>query len=138
MSTADQLRELLNDLYAAFSTGDARPWTEHAAEDVLGIGSDEDEWWQGRSVFTQVVAAQMQEISSSGGRLTAGDPQVFAQGDVAWVVDRPFLHLGDGTDLPMRATLIADTAAGTLRIRHSHFSVGVNNEQVFGQELTTG
>ena len=89
MGTGDQLKELPNDLYAAFSTGDARPFTEHAAEDVLGIGSDEDEWWQGRSVFTKVVTAQMQEISSSGGRLIAGAPKVFEQGDVAWVVDRP-------------------------------------------------
>jgi hypothetical protein len=79
----------------------------------------------------------MQEISSAGGRLTASDPQIFQHGDVVWAVDRPILHLGDGTEVPMRVTLVADSVPETLRLRHCHFSVGANNEQVFGQELTT-
>ena len=65
MSAADQLRALLDDLYAAFSSGDPTAWTAHLADDVIGIGSDPDEWWEGRSVFAQVVTAQMHEISSA-------------------------------------------------------------------------
>ena len=137
MSAADQLRKLLPDLYAAFSSGDATAWTEHLADDVVGIGSDPDEWWEGRDVLAQVADAQMREISGAGGRLTAGEPRVFEHGDVAWVVDAPTLRLGDGTEMPMRVTLVAVSDAGTPRLRHFHFSVGAANEQIFGQELTT-
>ena len=137
MSAADQLRALLDDLYAAFSSGDPTAWTAHLADDVIGIGSDPDEWWEGRSVFAQVVTAQMQEISSAGGRLTAGVPRIMEHGGVVWAVDAPVLRLGDETETSMRVTLVAVSDAGTLRIRHCHFSVGAANEQVFRQELTT-
>jgi ketosteroid isomerase-like protein len=137
VTAGQELRTLLAELYAAFGSGDAAAWTEHAAEDIVGIGSDADEWWQGRDTFTQVVTAQMREISGSGGRLLSGEPQIFEEGPVAWAVDRPTLRLGDGTEVQMRATVIADVCAGSLRIRHGHFSVGVGNEEVFAQDLTT-
>jgi hypothetical protein len=126
---------------ASFARG-AEPWvrtawTAHLADDVIGIGSDPDEWWEGRSVFAQVVTAQMQEISSAGGRLTAGMPRIMEHGGVVWAVDAPILRLGDETETSMRVTLVAVSDADTLRIRHCHFSVGAANEQVFGQELTT-
>jgi ketosteroid isomerase-like protein len=137
MSAADQLRALLYDLYAAFSSGDPTPWTSHMADDVIGIGSDPDEWWEGRHVFADVVTAQVQEMSSAGVRLSAGSPRLFEYGDVAWCVDDPTLHLGDGTEVPMRVTLIAIPNPDVIQIKHSHFSVGSMNEQVFQQELTT-
>jgi hypothetical protein len=107
------------------------------SDDVIGIGSDPDEWWDGRNVFTKVVTTQLQEMSSAGVRMTAGEPRVFQHGDVVWAVDRPILHLGDGSDIPMRVTIIAVSDAGTLRIKHGHYSVGSTNEAVFEQELTT-
>ncbi len=137
MDARDQLRQLLEEGYAAFASGDPTVWAEHTADDVLGIGTDSDEWWQGRDVVARVTTEQMQEISKAGGSVTAGQPHIFERGDVVWAVDRPTLYLGDGTTVPMRVTLIADAEAGGLRIRHFHFSVGADNEQVFGQELTT-
>jgi ketosteroid isomerase-like protein len=138
MSTSEQLHELLTDLYAAFGSGDSGAWTSHLADDALGIGSDSDEWWEGGGVLAKVTTTQMAEMSSAGVTLTAGNPRVFAHGDVAWVVDRPVLHLADGSERPMRVTIIAVPDAGTLRIKHFHFSVGAVNEDVFGRELTTG
>ena len=58
-------------------------------------------------------------------------------GDVAWAVDRPTLHLGDGSRIPVRLTLVASLDGGTLRIRHAHFSTAVPNRDLLGQDLTT-
>jgi hypothetical protein len=66
------------------------------ADDVIGIGSAPDEWWEGRSQVTKAVAAQVEEMSESGVRLQAGDPRIFEHGDVVWSIDRPVLYLGDG------------------------------------------
>jgi hypothetical protein len=137
MSLTGEMRNLLGGLYDSFSTGDPTVWASHIADDVIGIGSDPDEWWEGRTEFTRVVTTQLQEMSSAGVRMTAGEPRIFQHGDVVWAVDRPILHLGDGSNLPMRVTIIAISDAGTLRIKHDHYSVGSTNEDVFRQELTT-
>jgi hypothetical protein len=137
MTSAENMRELLGRLYDSFASGDSTVWTSHVADDVIGIGTDEDEWWEGRSLLTKVAASQVKEMSSAGVRLTAGDPSIFQHGDVVWSVDRPLLRLGDGTEIPLRVTTIAVSEAGTLRIRHFHYSVGSMNKEVFQQELTT-
>lgn len=137
MDLTGEMRDLLDRLYASFGSGDPTVWTSHIADDVIGIGSDPDEWWEGRTVFMDVVARQLQEMSNAGVHMTAGEPRVFQNGDVVWSVDRPILHLGDGTDIPMRVTMVAISDAGTLRIKHGHYSVGLTNEAVFGQELPT-
>jgi SnoaL-like protein len=137
MNAADEMRELLDRLYDSFGSGDPTVWTSHIADDVIGIGTDPDEWWDGRNEFMKVVSVQLQEMSNAGVRLTAGAPRIFQQGDVVWAVDRPVLHLGDGSDVPMRVTVVAVSDAGTLRIKHGHYSVGSTNEEVFREELTT-
>jgi len=137
MATAQEMREFLDRLYDSFGSGDPTVWTASAADDVIGIGSDPDEWWEGRSQVTKVVAAQVEEMSTSDVHLQAGDPRIFAHGDVVWSVDRPVLHLADGREVPMRVTVIAVSEAGTLRLKHFHYSVGATNEDVFQQELVT-
>ena len=70
-------------------------------------------------------------------RLVADDPRIYEQGDVVWSIDRPVLHLRDGTKVPMRLTVIAIVEAEELRVKHCHYSVGAVNEETFGRELTT-
>ena len=137
MATADDMRALVDQLYQSFASGDPTVWTSRAADDVIGIGTDPDEWWEGRSAIAAIVTAQLKETSEAGMRLVAGDPRIFEHGDVVWSVDRPVLHLGDGTETQMRVTLIAVVEEGTLRLKHFHYSVGSENEEVFQQELTT-
>jgi hypothetical protein len=137
MSKTESMRQLLGRVYDSFASGDPTVWTSHVADDVIGIGTDSDEWWEGRNVLTKVAATQVKEMSSSGVRLAAGEPHIVEHGDVVWSVDRPVLRLGDGTEIPLRVTIIAVSEAETLRIRHFHYSVGSMNEEVFQQELTT-
>ena len=135
MSATDDMRELLDRMYDSFASGDPTVWTDNVADDVLGIGADE--WWEGRSMIANVVTAQVEEMSSEGVWLTSGQPHIVACGDVVWSVDRPVLHLGNGTETPLRVTAIAVSAHGSLQLKHFHYSVGSGNAEVFQQELTT-
>ncbi|MGY1680920.1 nuclear transport factor 2 family protein [Geodermatophilus sp. SYSU D01176] len=137
MTVVDEMRALVYQLYGTFASGDPTVWTSRSADDVIGIGSDPDEWWEGRSAITSTVTAQVRETSTVGIRLVADDPRIHGHGDVVWSVDRPVLHLGDGAEIPMRVTLIAVVDAGTLSLKHFHYSVGAMNEEVFRHTLTT-
>jgi hypothetical protein len=115
MAASDHMLAFVNQLYGSFSSGDSTVWTSRTADDVIGIGSDPEEWWEGRSVVAGIVTAQVHEISEGRTRLVAGDPRIFEHGDVFWSVDRPVLQLGDGTEVPMRVTFIAVAEEGTLQ-----------------------
>jgi hypothetical protein len=137
MSTTDDMRELLSRMYDSFAAGHPTVWTDDVADDVIGIGTDSDEWWEGRSVVSKVAGTQVREMSSAGVRLTPGEPRIVAHGDVVWSVDQPVLHLGDGTQTPLRVTAIAVSEGGPLQLKHFHYSVGSMNEEVFQQDLPT-
>jgi hypothetical protein len=137
ISASEEMRALLDRMYASFATGDPTVWTSQVADDVIGIGTDPDEWWEGKALVAKVAAAQLKEMSNAGTRLTTGEPRIEEHDDIVWAVDRPILHPGDGGDVPMRVTVIAVSEAGTLRVKHFHYSVAATNEEVFRQELTT-
>jgi hypothetical protein len=137
MALTDDMRELLDRMYDSFASGDAIVWTESVADDAIGIGTDVDEWWEGREVIGHIAGTQVQEMSRAGVRLAAGDPRIFQHGDAVWSVDQPMLHLGDGTATPLRVTAVAVSQAGRLKLKHFHYSAPSVNEEVFQQELTT-
>jgi hypothetical protein len=137
MSPSDDMRALLARMYDSFASGDPTVWTASVADDVVGIGTDADEWWEGRDVIARVAGTQVQEMSSAGVRLTAGDPRIFQHGDTVWSIDQPVLHLGDGTTAPLRVTAIAVSESGSLKLKHFHYSSPATNAEVFQQELTT-
>jgi ketosteroid isomerase-like protein len=136
MKVASEMAELLVTLYAGFDSGDSSSWEEALAADVLFIGSDELEWWQGRDEVRRAARAQTAEMHGAGIRFRAGDPQIVANGDTVWVADRPTIHLADGTVIPTRLTLVASAVDGRLVLRQMHVSVGAANEQVLDQTLT--
>ena len=137
MAGTDDMRELLMRLYDSFNTGDPKIWRDTVAEDALGVGSDPDEWWDGRAVVLRIGETQVQEMGAAHVHVEPGTPKIFEQGDVFWAVDRPSISVPGGTPTPMRFTLIASRQGERLEIRHFHLSAGVTNEQVLGEELTT-
>jgi ketosteroid isomerase-like protein len=137
MSGTDEMRDLLNRLYDSFGTGDAAAWTAAVTEDVLGVGSDPDEWWEGRDAFVSVVTLQVEQMAAANVQVSPGTPHIFEQGDVVWAVDRPTISSPDGTATQTRLTIVASRQAGELQIRHFHLSVGVPNEEHVGLELPT-
>jgi ketosteroid isomerase-like protein len=137
MAGTDDMRDLLDRLYDSFNSGDSAAWTTSVAEDVLGVGSDPDEWWNGRSEVIAVTGTQIEEMAAEKVHFAGGAPHIVEQGDVVWAVDRPTISLPDGRSTQMRFTLIGSRDSGQLRIRHFHLSAGVPNEEHVGRALTT-
>ncbi len=136
MNDMADVRQLFEGLYGSLATGDPTPWADALDDDALVIGTDEAEWWQGKDTAMRFIGAQVRELHEAGLRYSGSDPQVSAAGDVVWVADRPTAVLGDGTNLPMRLTVVATRDGGSLVIRQLHLSVGAPNEEVLQQELT--
>jgi hypothetical protein len=136
MNAAAEMAELFNALYGSLSTGDATAWRESMSPDVLVIGTDDAEWWDGKDAALRVIDAQVSELHQAGVRYTGGELQVGAAGDTVWAADRPTVHLADGTTVPVRVTAVATREGDSLVIRQMHVSVGAPNEEVVQQDLT--
>jgi ketosteroid isomerase-like protein len=137
MSAIDDTRELLARLYESFGSGDAAFWAENLADDAVGIGSDAEEWWEGRELIARIGAEQVAEMSAAGMSVRPGDVKIFSSGGVVWALDRPTVALSDGTEVAMRFTLITTEQNGHPAIQHFHLSAGASNEEVLGEQLTT-
>jgi ketosteroid isomerase-like protein len=132
MQPSMELKELVLRTYAAMSNGDTSFYDNHLSrqDGVLIIGSDPDEWWTGYQTITDVFKAQMREMG--GVSCLPGDPQAYSQGDVGWVADRPKFQLPDGTELPVRMSIVFAKEDGEWKVTHQHISIGVPNDQVVG------
>ena len=136
MEPSTELKELVLRTYVAMGNGDTTFYDHHLShqEGVLIIGSDPNEWWTGYDTITQVFKAQMREMG--GVSCLPGDPQAYRIGDVGWVADRPRFRLPDGTELPVRMSIVFVKEDGAWKVTHQHISIGVPNEQIVGQEMT--
>jgi hypothetical protein len=136
MELVAEMRDLLASFYESFNTGDASRLENALAPDVLVIGTDEVEWWQGRDRALSVLRAQFDELRTSGVRLEGGEAQIVGTAESVWAADRPKMSLADGKTVPVRLTLVATKEGPGLLIRQWHFSVGTPNEEVLNQTLT--
>jgi ketosteroid isomerase-like protein len=127
---------LLDEFYGAVEAGDASSFDEALAADVIMVGTDEAEWWEGPGEALRAMRAQFAEMSDAGVRFTGGHYQIVAQGDVVWAVDRPTVHLADGTATPLRMTAVATAEGDHLVVRHMHLSAAAPNQEIVKQELT--
>jgi ketosteroid isomerase-like protein len=134
-TTTEQTQQLLTDIYASFGSGDASTFEQHLSDDLVCIGTDEAEWFQGPDVL-QILKTQLAEMSAAGISVTAGVPVIKEVGDCVIVADRPMINLPDGSSQPVRATLVVSSSGGSLSIEHMHLSVGAPNEEVVQVELT--
>jgi ketosteroid isomerase-like protein len=133
--TAD-MNALLDAFYASLDSGDASPFLDTFAPDILIVGTDAAEWFRGRAEAQRVVGAQFDEMRSAGVRVTRGERDVVESDDVVWAADRPTMHLDDGTETELRLTAVAVRKGETLLLHQLHASVGAPNEEVVKQQLT--
>jgi SnoaL-like domain len=137
-AAVEELRRIVADLYDAFATGDAAPWISRLSGEHVptGYGTDPTESWSGRDELTAVIEAQAGEMSAAGFSLRSGSPVFDGHSDVAWMIDEPTLRTGDGTDIPMRLTVLFTCEDDAWRVAHFHLSVGVPNESLLDATLT--
>lgn len=65
-----------------------------------------------------------------------GQLQAYREGSVGWVIDRASFQLPDGTEVPFRNSAVFLQENGEWKVVHVHASIGVRNEELFGEDVT--
>ena len=138
MEHSDELRDLTRRFYEAATTGDLSFVDRHVSrqEGAVFVGTDPGEWWEGFGALREATRAQSEELG--GMQIVPGRLQAYREGSVGWVIDRdPTFRLADGTQIPFRSTLIFRREDGEWRLVHLHSSLGVSNEEMFGEDVAS-
>ena len=137
MERSTELESLYGRICEAQSSGDYAFFKSRFSQEdgVLAIGTDPSEWWSGYDTITRVFKAQLKEVADF--EITADTPHAFCDGSVGWVAGRPTLKLPDGTQMPFRLTLVFQKGPNGWEIVQWHSSIGISNEDLIGETLTT-
>ena len=139
MEHSDELRDLMLSFYEAATTGDFSFAERHVSrqEGAVFIGTDPNEWWEGFEAFVEAMRAQAEAMGGGGLQSVAGQLQAYSEGSVGWAIDRDALfRLPDGTEIPFRNTCVFVQEDGEWKLIHGHSSIGVRNEEMFGEDVT--
>ncbi len=140
MEHSDELRDLTLRIYEATTTGDLSFVERHVSrqEGAVFVGTDPNEWWEGFEAFVEAMRAQVEAMRDGGLQIAAGQLQAYREGSVGWVIDRDAsFRLPDGREIPFRSTLVFRREDGEWKLVHLHSSIGVRNEEMFGEDLST-
>ena len=132
MERSDELKDVVLALFEAASRQDASGIDRHTSshEEVLMIGTDPNEWTQGGD---RVAEESRQEMQDSSTEFSPGEVEAFVEGTVGWISSRPAWTLEDGTQIPARLTGVFHQEDGDWKMVQGHVSVGVPNEELFGE-----
>ena len=137
MEELTELKELYLQCCEAMSRGDylffARRFSQK--EGVLAIGTDPTEWLEGYAAIAGVFKSQLEQ--AGGFLVLPGTPRSHRDGSIGWVAGRPAIKLPNGSEIPARLTAVFQQDQGDWKIVQWHFSVGISNEDLIGETLTT-
>ncbi len=139
MEHSDEIRDLTLRIYEATTTGDLSLVEHYVSrqEGAVFIGTDPNEWWEGFEAFVEAMRAQAEAMGGSGLQIVPGQLQAYREGNVGWVIDRDAsFRLPDGTEIPFRNTVVFHREDGEWKLVHEHASIGVSNEDIFGEDVT--
>ena len=137
MEQSDELRGLTLRFYEAAATGDLPFFERHVSrqQGAVFVGTDPDEWWEGLEAFVEAMRAQSEAMG--GMQIVPGELQAYREGNVGWSIDRDALfRLPDSTEIPFRNTVVFHREDGEWKLVHEHASIGVRNEEMFGEDVT--
>jgi hypothetical protein len=137
MERSDELRELTLQTYEALARGDGAFIENLFSREpgVHAIATDPNERWNGYETIVRVFGAQLAE--TGGFPIVAGEPQAYREGTVGWVEDQPGFRMPDETIVPFRLTAVFHKENDSWKAVQWHVSIGVPNEEVLGETLTT-
>jgi SnoaL-like protein len=137
MERSTAIEDRTREVYGALERGDAAGVNAlfSTQDGVLVIGTDPEEWWPGYDTITKIWETQLGEIGGIG--VENADPRGYASGDAGWVADRPTLVIGGDNRIPLRITGVFTRENGEWKLAQWHASIGVSNEQSFGEDITT-
>jgi SnoaL-like domain len=137
MEHSDELRDLTLRFYEAATTGDLSFFDRHISrqEGAVFVGTDPDEWWEGFEALREAIRAQSEAMG--GMQIVPGRLQAYREGSVGWAIDRDSsFWLPDDPEIPFRSTVVFRRKDGEWKVVHAHSSIGVRNEEVFGEDVT--
>ena len=137
MRRSFELRDLCVALSEAHSHADAPFVERHVSvrEGVLSIGSDPKEWIEGE----RVLEAFKQALQNDDLRTSPSEDdfvrelEAFVEGTVGWASSRFGWISKDGSEVRIRWTAVFHRGGGEWKLVQAHVSVGVPNEEVFGE-----
>jgi adenylate cyclase len=136
MEQSDELRDLTLRFYEAVNAGDLSFVERHVSrqEGAVFVGTDPDEWWEGYEAFLEAMRAQEEAVGGDGLQIVPEQIQAYREGSVGWVIDHDSFQLPDGTEVPFRNTMLFLQEDGGWKLVHAHASIGVSNEEMFGED----
>ena len=138
MERSSEVEQVLQALAAAMTASDGAGVEKLlSAQAIRMVGSDPAEYWGPEP--DEVTAKLLAQVEAMGGQLAfeTGSPEGYAEGDVGWVADQLTLRLPDGSATPLRFTGVVHREGGSWKFVQGHLSLGVSNEEAFGEELPT-
>jgi len=137
MEQSIELRDLVLRFYEANSSGDISFFENLLSQkdEILIIGSDPNEWWEGYKTIISVFEAQFGEMS--GVKVADVDTKAYSEGSVGWSASRAIMKMPDGLEIPFRMTGVFHQEDGSWKVLQWHASIGVSNEEAIGLKLTT-
>jgi ketosteroid isomerase-like protein len=142
MEHSDDLKDLTLRFYEAAASGDLSFFDRHVSrqEGVVFVGTDPKEWFEGFDALREAAsreATRAQSETMGGMEIVARRLQAYQEGSVGWVIDRDAsFRLPDGTEIPFRNTLVFRRENDEWKLVHGHSSMGVRNEEIFGEDRT--
>ena len=136
MSQQDDIASLLTAFYASIGSGETADWEDNIADDAVCIGTDMDEWLEGKDAILSLLRTQISEMSAAGISVTGGSPVTSEHGDMLVVSDRPTIPLPDGSSQTLRATMAGRRVDGKILIHQMHTSAPAPNAEVVQTDLT--
>jgi ketosteroid isomerase-like protein len=126
MEQASDLTQTWQRFCDRLSAGDVDSFDDLVSrEATVVIGTAPEEWVDDRDRMRF-------GFETEGVKLTPVNPIAWAEGSMGFVLDRPEFTLPDGSRLDTRVTTVLRLEDGVWRVVHSHFSVGVPDEEVAG------
>ncbi len=140
MEHSDQLRDLMLRFYEATTAGDISFLENHLSrqDGTVFVGTDPNEWWEGFEAFAEAMRAQSESMGEGGGlQIVPGRVQAYREGNVGWAIDRDAsFRLPDSTEIPFHNSCVFLEEDGEWKLVHGHSSIGVSNEELFGDDVT--
>jgi hypothetical protein len=124
MEEASDLTQTWHRFCDRISAGDVDSFDDLVSrEATVVIGTAPGEWVDDRERMRF-------GFETEGIELTPADPVAWAEGSLGFVLDRPQFRLPDGSLIDARVTAVLRLEDEVWRVVHSHFSVGVPDEEV--------
>lgn len=138
---SEELASIILRCYATICSGEVDLLGDLFSEDpsTVIIGTDSEEWWEGKSTALSVMRAQAAEADGAS-YAAAVEPtclRAWESGSMGWAVDQPIVVLPNGNRLETRCTVLFRLEGLQWRIVQWHFSLGQANEQAWGKRYTT-